>query len=213
MKNSIRFFVENQFYKGKITYQRLKDIVYSYGFSLFEYDLKSNDEIIDLLHSCNLVNYAEFTGCFTYIDDDYHKYVFIRSGETEKDKVYMLLHELGHIYNEHFTAKGLIHYTGTAKEKKANFFASVQLHLNSVFRVIPCLIILLVCIGLMFGNHSYKSSDKEIEIVYYTQNGEVYHLFDDCYYLQNSEFIIGSINSFGEDHICLACKNRFNQNH
>lgn len=208
MKNSLRFFVENQFYKGKITYQRLKDIVYSYGFSLFEYDLRSNDEIIDLLHSCNLVNYAEFTGCFTYIDDDYHKYVFIRSGETEKDKVYMLLHELGHIYNEHFTAKGLIHYTGTAKEKKANFFASVQLHLNSVFRTIPCLIILLVCTGLMFGNHSYKSSDKEIEIVYYTQNGEVYHLFDDCYYLKNSTIISGSLESCSKKRICVICEER-----
>ena len=120
----------------------------------------------------------------------------------------MLLHELGHIYNEHFTAKGLIHYTGTAKEKKANFFASVQLHLNSVFRTIPCLIILLVCTGLMFGNHSYKSSDKEIEIVYYTQNGEVYHLFDDCYYLKNSTIISGSLESCSKKRICVICEER-----
>lgn len=143
MKNTLSFFITNHLYKGKITCQRVKEIIESYGFTLFEYDLDTENDTTEAIRSLGLTSYAEVTGSFTYVSDAYHKYVFIRSGETEKDKIYMLLHEAGHIYKEHFAIEELVHNTHYKKERQADLFSSVQIFLNRISRALPYMLTLL----------------------------------------------------------------------
>ena len=211
MRNPISFFLSNHMYKGKLTYERVEKIILQYGFTLLEYDLSINDEITEILHLHNLMNHAEIESCFTFIVDEYHKYVFIRSGYTEKDKIYMLLHEAGHIYKEHFACKELVHNTRTAKERQANMFSSMLLLLNRICRVFPCILAGLLITGAIFivMPDRLPSSRNNSDIVYYwTQSGSVNHLFEDCYHIRNSTVISGTVEASGKDRVCSACEKR-----
>ncbi len=210
MINTILFFITNHLYKGRITYERVKQIIASYGFVLFEYDLSAENEELELLQSFNLMNYAEVMPCITYILDAQHKYVFIRSGETETDKINMLLHEAGHIYNEHFATEELVHNTPYTKERQANMFSSMLLVLNRICRVFPYIFVssLIVSIVLVAMTDKLPTPNNSFNVVYYTQSGEVYHLFEDCYYLRSAVVISGTVESCGKNRICSACKLR-----
>ena len=210
MKNTISFLFTNHLYKGRITYQRACSIITSYGFTLFEYDLSAENEELELLRSFNLMNYAQVMPCFTYIFDAQHKYVFIRSGETEKDKTHMLLHEAGHIYNEHFTTEELVHNTPYTKERQADLFSSTMLFLNRASRAFPCLIAIAIIVGILFAAIPGKDPSREdaSDIVYYTESGEVYHLFEDCYHLKDLAIVSGTIDDSGKDRVCKTCEDR-----
>lgn len=210
MHNTFSFFVTNHLYKGRITYQRVCNIITSYGFTLFEYDLNAENEELEILRSFNLINYAELMPCFTYIFDAQHKYVFIRSGETERDKIHMLLHEAGHIYNEHFSTEELVHNTSYRKERQADLFSSVQLFLNRVSRALPFLISTTALIAIVFvAILSTDSLQKDMpEIIYYTESGEVYHVFEDCHHLKDAVILSGTIEDSGKHRVCETCKER-----
>ena len=210
MKSAISFFFESKLYKGRITYQRVKKIIETYGFTLFEYDLNVEDEILENLRSNNMLGYAAAVECFTYVEDAHHKYVFIKDGNTEKDKVYLLLHEAGHIYQEHLTTKELVHNTSPRKERKANLFSSTMLFLNHASRALPCLIAIAILVGIFFAVIPGKdpSRDGAPDIVYYTENGEVYHLFEDCYHLKDVSVLSGTIDDSDKDRVCKTCKER-----
>lgn len=203
MKKPISFFFSNKLYKGRLTYNRIEKILFQYGFTLFEFDLSVEDEITEIIQSNNLIARAEIERCFIFIEDEQHKYVFIKSGCTEKDKIYMLLHEAGHIYQEHFATKELVHNTSAAKERQANKFSSMIVILNCICRFfIPPLLagVLIASIFIII-----PSAQNDPEVVYYTQSGTVYHLFEDCYHLRNSVIISGPLESCGKDRICSAC--------
>lgn len=210
MKNPLSFFLSNHMYKGKLTYERIEKIILQYGFTLLEYDLSVNDGVTEILHLHDLVHHAEIESCFTFIIDEYHKYVFLRSGYTEKDKIYMLLHEAGHIYNEHFASKELVHNTRTKKERQANMFSSMLLVLNRICRVFPYIFASLLIVGavLVVIPDRLPAPNNRSDIVYYTQSGEVYHLFEDCYHIRNSVIISGTVEASGKDHVCQTCEKR-----
>ena len=89
MKNAISFFFETKLYKGRITYQRVKEIIESYGFTLIEYDLTADDEIVEILRSFSLLGHAAAYDCFTHVVDTHHKYVFLKSGNAARSRTYI----------------------------------------------------------------------------------------------------------------------------
>lgn len=209
MKKSISFFFSNKLYKKKLTYTRIEKILINYGFTLFEYDLSVDDEITEIIQSNNLISCAEIKSCFMFIEDEQHKYVFIKSGCTEKDKIYMLLHEAGHIYQEHFATKELVHNTSTAKERQANRFSSMIVILNYVCRFfIPPLLASVLIASIFIIIPNTQTPQNNPEVVYYTQSGTVYHLYEDCYHLRNAVIISGAVESCGKDRVCSACELR-----
>lgn len=210
MKNAISFFFKTKLYKGRITYQRVKEIIESYGFTLIEYDLTADDEIAEILRSFSLLGHAAAYDCFTHVVDTHHKYVFLKSGNTDKDKIYLLLHEAGHIYEEHFTSKELVHHTSTAKERRANLFSSAMLFLNHMCRALPCFLVLAALTGILFiFVYATDSPQKDMpEIICYTESGEVYHLFEDCYHLKDAAILSGTIEYSGKHRVCETCKER-----
>lgn len=211
MKNAISFFFKTKLYKGRITYQRVKEIIESYGFTLIEYDLTADDEIVEILRSFSLLGHAAAYDCFTHVVDTHHKYVFLKSGNTDKDKIYLLLHEAGHIYEEHFTSKELVHHTSTAKERRANLFSSAMLFLNHMSRTFPCLLALAVLTGILFTLiYSTDSPEEDMpDIVYFTEGGEVYHLFEDCHHIENSNALSGTIEACRKHRVCETCRARW----
>lgn len=86
----------------QISSQRIEDIIKSQGYKVVRYNKSYNNENIEILiNNLELNEYAQAYCAFTYSDDKY-RIVFIEDGLSEEETLILLLHEEGHIYNEHF---------------------------------------------------------------------------------------------------------------
>ena len=229
MKNAFDFIFKHRLYNGKITPKRLLQIFKSQGFSVIEFSSETDKIIIELGLSEKASNYC----CFTYIYNS-SKYIFIKNGLTDRDKIILLLHEEGHIYLEHTAYDDeLIHNTSTWKEWQANMFYFTVSAVNRLCRHgIYLLSVILIIIIAVTATQEFKNQDtggavtvstdyiKRIlteadkdktepnsETVYYTEDSDEYHLYRLCSYLVYRDNVKeGSIEQSKKAKCCEECR-------
>lgn len=222
MFRTISFFFQNKLFYRKITSAHLRSILKRLGFDVVEYTLAEGDAAAQFLKEAGLLTAAQSYPCFTAGN---RHVVFIRSGHSERDQIILLLHEAAHIWLEHFHEADIVHRTSTLRELQANVFSITVFFLSAMFRqMLP--IAACIGIGFLIFNLTSKPDDVEVfviqetvaeeitesttipDIVYYTERGEVYHIYEDCRHLKNSTVYSGSVEDSEKSRCCNTCLER-----
>lgn len=216
IKNIIRFISEYDLFKQQLNTDKIIRIFRDQGFSVEVFDSEDINSPDNLLSTLSLSEYAESHYCFTYYNKQLNiKIVFINSSISFRDRLFPLLHEEAHIFNEHFTTEeGLIHTTSIRQENQANIFAfTVQLinkaakYFKNIIFISVLMLFLFTFSILIYSNlpssqhtnlnyvsdipeETYIGTDsggtvEEQITVYWSLGGEVYHLYDNCRYFKN----------------------------
>lgn len=218
----IKFLFEYGVLRRKNTIEDLKKIIQSQGFEIIVFDPKNFP-----LDNEQLSVYSKYHDCFTYVGPGGEgKFVFVNKNISDRDKVYLLLHEEAHIYQEHFTGMiGIVHLTDVQLENKANKFASAIFKISRFVHNLQfyCLIaIALLALALIFhlqenntDTHTYITDDvgsytiADTDTVYFTEEGEVYHIYKDCYHLSNTRRILScTLDQCCKPRCCETCLKR-----
>ncbi len=101
---NVNNYVENfikEFDIKEIDTYTLKTIIYKLEYELIEYNpLLNNERVNTIINGLNLKEKLKNKSCFTY-KSKLASYIFIRKGLAEHELIYLLLHEIGHIYMHH----------------------------------------------------------------------------------------------------------------
>ena len=225
MKLILKFLRETKLYRKKITPSKVVEILRSQGFEVVEF-ATAEDTIIKHF---GLSEYMRHHQSVAYSDNG-RKYIFIKKHITDKDKNLLLLHEEGHIYLEHTAGKEeLIHNTSVWKEWQANMFYLTVITVNRFCRygIYLILIALIIMIAVLFNNRNIgaitsggsmdyikniptetnnNKSAVNSEIVYYTDEGDTYHLYRACSYIKYVKNVKkGSIEQSKKARCCPEC--------
>lgn len=163
-----------QYSINDLDYEKLSEIIQKLGYTLIEYNLLFNNELVDdIIQSLNLQNVLKDKQCFTYYNEVV-KYIFLRDNLSESDKITLLLHEIGHIYLEHVTSSVIINETKF--EREANEFAVLVLQLIDKHKskkkqltilldvtIALCIIALTIAVILFMIDFTSESHDKSID--------------------------------------------------
>lgn len=198
VKSSVKKFIKK--YKIKeITYPVLEQIINSLGFKI-QYFNKYSQKSIALFENLHIKNPAK---CFTFASEDF-RYVFVSDSLNNDDKLYLLLHEIGHIYLNHIEQNVIL--DNVKFEKQANEFAfwtEIKLRKRKLFHKIIIVLIALI-LSLSVGVFIYHSNiDKNIEntsvsennasVYYITKTGNKYHT-KDCRHITGRDVTAVSID-------------------
>lgn len=97
-------YVENfikEFDIKDIDIYTLKMIISKLGYELVEYNpLLNNEHVNTIINGLNLKEELKSKSCFTY-KSKLASYIFVRNSLAECELIYLLLHEIGHIYMHH----------------------------------------------------------------------------------------------------------------
>lgn len=139
----------------------------------------------------NIENEIQTKDAFVYIKGNL-KIVFINEEVSDEDKLTLLLHEIGHIYDSQILDSEIV-YNNIQREDYANEFSHYLKHPSIAVKALsfilkkPALIAIALAIVLTtsFGALNYSYKNKEIptfsnnqlsnELYYVTQTGEKYH--------------------------------------
>ena len=168
--------------KNGITFEAVKDYAGRAGYSVLMYD---SPEGKAELTAYNLHDLASRRRAFTF--DSKVKFIFITSAATEYEKIFLLLHELGHILLGH-TSQTSVKDSFNC-EMEADAFAYEVLHYKSnispkflsVFLVLIAFLAgALISRGLLFSQKSElpQKPIQETAVVYITPSGSKYHTAD-----------------------------------
>lgn len=198
VKSSVKKFIKK--YKIKeITYPVLEQIINSLGFKI-QYFNKYSKKSIALFENLCIKNPPK---CFTFASEDF-RYVFISDSLNNDDKIYLLLHEIGHIYLNHIEQNVIL--DNVKFEKQANEFAfwiEIKLKKRKVFHKI-IIILLALILSLSVGVFIYNSNSTNTnsnsvilndnnDVYYITKTGDKYHT-KDCRHIAGREITAVSID-------------------
>ncbi len=186
--------------KQKITYISVRDYLEGKGFSIFYIGTVDGDRELERF------GLAEFRHryAFTYVQGV--KLIFVRADITENEKLFYLLHELGHYELGHLEEPGFVIDDSTA-EREAETFAYLMLNPIKNTLAVPFAIslvvmaVLVACVALgqkpetvpAFAQNTVKETQEggttqqynTDDIVYVSSAGGKYHL-KNCAYAQDA---------------------------
>lgn len=116
-KCAVNFVIDNKL--NQLDYDILKKQLELLGFDIVRFQEDSDDAEI-LFKSLKLSNATKSKKCFTYVNEDY-RHVFLAEYLSEKEYIFMLLHEIGHIKLKHILYNNT--YSSELDEVEANEFA------------------------------------------------------------------------------------------
>ena len=170
-----RFWNDYELYNSPLTVSAMEGILKSQGFDVVEVSPNNPDDIRQLIGVLGLTESCNTKSGFTYCCKD-TKIVFIKANLSDSDKLFVLLHEEGHILLEHFFHKGNIEHTDVKHENEANAFAFAAMRkvkrqrFNLRFRAaakdifaIVVFIAVFALVGLVY-NATYPASQEAQEI-------------------------------------------------
>lgn len=200
VRAAIKF--RNKELKKKIDFETVKAVLKSRDYTVLFYD---PDEGCEIFNKYGIREYARSVDAFTFKKDDL-KYVFIQRKPSCEDKLYLLLHEVGHIILKHSEKNSLISSTRLC-ELEADTFAYTVLNPPNHSRA-SALTVWILTMALSFSagffgaprvnptqtdtdpqeisEIAFTAEDVVDELVYITRTGKKYHL-ENCVYIRSKE--------------------------
>ncbi|MCD8158007.1 MAG: ImmA/IrrE family metallo-endopeptidase [Clostridiales bacterium] len=184
-----RFCREYKVYK--LSEKQIENIIETMGFTIVEYSPVFNNGDVNLLvEELGLKAEVARSNGFTYVSGRY-RLVFINENLSEEEKRIVLIHEMGHIYCEHFSHTNIVGLD-VKDEYEANEFAhyvmqpSLSEKINrrlfgrKKFLAAAAVLIVLICI---IGVSAVKEESYYGEY-YVTESGHKYHEAE-CIHIEN----------------------------
>ena len=195
MNNSPKYIAYNLLLQYKIlkkpSLETLISIIESKGFSVILFRKEKNtDKVNELISKLHIEDSISGHNCFTYINNSL-KFVFINETLSQKEKICLLCHEIGHIFDNNINTKS--EYTKIMQEEFANEFSHYFQHPGLItrlrillkmkrFAVISFLLILVLAVS----GYRYYIGEAQNKIVttvkinsvekyYVTTGGKKYH--------------------------------------
>lgn len=179
-----------KYIKGKISSKQIISALEKQGFITVYYNSVSNSEDVDSLSNMlGVSEYIRSSKGFTYTDSN-NRIVFVNEDLCEEEKVYVLLHEQGHILFRHFS-EGSVIGNDVVQEYEANEF--VHYILNPALKVwvrryrkqliltiaaLAFAVIIIVFSGIVIQQKTYYDD------FYITETGHKYHQ-ENCIFVKN----------------------------
>ena len=208
MKNNVTLTAKNfikKDLKKKIDFDTITEYLKTKGYIVVFYDKNKENELLDKL---DLLDYSKTVSAFTVRRNDV-KFIFIDSCASSEDKLYLLLHETGHILLNHMNTNELT-VNLRLQEIEADAFTHEVLHPRKKKRIFaPCLASILI--GFILGGsfactyldvdtasvndityveegetETSTESELETEYVLVTPSGTKFHR-SDCRYVKGKE--------------------------
>lgn len=185
-------FIKNL--KGEVDFLNVEDcLLNQYGFKIIFYNSPSDDaELIRY----GMVEKAKNTNAFTYLGTA--KIIFINNNASSEDKLYLLLHETGHIILEHFSNNNLLLKSKLQLDIEADAFAYAVLNPPNNSKLISCIAGFIAIAFLSFyigytqapvqiqpASVTYQTTTQQ---VYITATGKKYHR-SNCKYVKGKDNI------------------------
>lgn len=175
-------------YKIKeLTSEIIISVLEEQGYTTIEFDgINESKDVSDLIDALNLKEYTSTCRGFTY-QDDTHRLVFVNKGLNEEEKLIVLTHEEGHIWNKHMTRNNVFG-EDVIQEHEANEFAHYLLKDTKKKKagiiIAACLLVAIVaCSGFFIAKANYNKR-VYTDHYYITTDGNKYHL-KNCMYIKN----------------------------
>ncbi len=184
-------FIKNL--KGEVEFSCIVNyLLNQYGFRIFFFNTPSGDA--ELLRY-GMVEKSKNTNAFTYTGTA--KIIFINNAVSSEDKLYLLLHETGHIVLGHFSDNQLFLKNRLRLDIDADAFAYAVLNPSSKRKLIACIMGFIVVAFLSFymGYETTpmqmlptSATEQTTEQVYITSTGKKYHR-SNCRYVKGKDNI------------------------
>ena len=202
-KAAIKFIKKD--IRKKVDFDSISAYLQKRGYTIIFYDVNSGHKLLEQL---NLTEYAQKTQAFTVCSET-ASFIFIQSGVPSEDKLYLLLHETGHIVLKHLNS---IKFTVNTRwqDIEADAFAYSVLNPPKKNRTLTATIILLIAllIGSLLSNSSAPKTvpvTNAAEYVLITPSGRKYHR-ESCIYVKNKDCSTITKDEAENTHApCLVC--------
>lgn len=190
----------------------LSDALRAQGYSIIEFNgVKEKSAVADLIEALHLEDQIAHSRSFTYQDNKY-RLIFVHEDLNEEERVVVLAHEQGHIWNQHMHKDSPIG-VDIIHEHEANEFAHFLLE-DRFGRKKKNRIIISICVAvvLLLGTAGIVAKDTHDKAVYTddlyrTETGKKYHI-KNCIYIKDRTDVyrltLEEFNS-GEYEPCSAC--------
>lgn len=171
----------------KLNSRILQSIIESQGYTFIEFNgIADSEKVQTLIELLNLEQDIQSSRCFIY-QDGYHRLLFIHEELNEDERLIVLAHEEGHIWNNHLQGSNTA-YEDVIQEHEANEFAhyilkdpSLVLRKRKVF--IAGFVFLLILFSGIVAKLKYNSATYTNNL-YLTDSGEKYHR-KQCVYVKD----------------------------
>lgn len=169
--------------KKQVDFESISAYLRKNGYAIVFYHPETGHKLLDEL---DLADYAQKTSAFT-LQGDSNRFIFIKSDVPPEDKLYLLLHEAGHIMLNHLNSNVLTVNT-RLQDVEADTFAHTVLNPpkhNYIITALSALVtaLLLGTVFLHFQTPKTTSPTTPVEYVLITPTGEKYHR-ETCRYVQ-----------------------------
>ena len=207
----------NKDLKKKIDFDTITEYLKTEGYIVVIYDKNGENELLDKL---GLSDYSKTVSAFTVRKNDM-KFIFIDSFASSEDKLYLLLHETGHILLNHMNTNELT-VNLRLQEIEADAFTHEVLHPRKKKHIFaPCFASILI--GFILGGSfafAYLDVDTasvsdityaeepetEAEYVLVTPSGTKFHR-SDCRYVRGKDCTEYTRENASEKYApCSVCK-------
>lgn len=171
----------------KLNCKVLQSIIESQGYRFIEFNgIADSKEIQTLIELLDVKQNVLSSRCFIY-QDEHHRLLFIHEDLNEEERLVVLAHEEGHIWNKHMIQKSSL-YDNVLQEFEANEFAHYILKDKTTEKRIRWLIIALVAVisGILIGVFTKEKYDSftYTKNLYITESGTKYHR-KECVYVRD----------------------------
>lgn len=225
--SSIKLAKEAKLYGKEISFEDLLFAARQKGYIVRRYSTSADAMIL-----YQIFERAKKSSSVCITDKDSNTVIFIDDSLPEPKQLFALAHELGHITLSHSPES----QKKRRQEKEANLFAHYLLdtnfrpkRLNLTISILTGFLCLCISALFMFLPYMDKSAERpttpsqtvrsssvseseNARMCYYTEYGEVYHLYSDCYFLKNSKKIYSdSIKNCPKERLCSECDKRANK--
>ncbi|MCI8331464.1 MAG: hypothetical protein HFE78_01360 [Clostridiales bacterium] len=230
------FIRKYNLHKEPLTREKMMRIIESQGFKVISFSRRNMQSLCQqLVGVLRLREMADSRDAFTYVDQE-HKIVFLLEGLSDDTAITFLLHEEAHIFLKHLQGEPAVDMAcalfidsdkdiDVVCETEANCFVMQvkrYLHQSKVSRisirvaqyVIPIVLLAALC---MFVVQKNGHDDLPVSIgieegaaaCYWTDGGEVYHLYKDCTHIIRSiKIYSGTPQESMKERCCLDCQYR-----
>lgn len=176
MINSPKKISQNLIIKYKLssapTLGILKQIVEDSGFKLIEYNkYNNNKEVATLISHLHIEDRISSENSFLYINGKI-KFIFLNSDLKESDKIIVLCHEIGHIFDIHISDSDYS-YSSVEREDFANEFSHYLRHPSLLTKLISFFLrwkfacILALASLFLFASVFYINQDNSTTPLYF----------------------------------------------